>query len=297
MEGHQRVVIEHHKSGRQHFHIVFNVLNPKTGKINRFGLTRRIEHETGQQLEKELGLKPIISRGRTIRRWEVQRGKRSGIDPLEVRERVTTIYRECVTGREFVARLQKVGFATTIGQGGHYVLVDRAGDIHGLIRRIEGANLRGLYEKFPDFRHVILPKLHDILKERRPILPKRAKQFRHSGAQICKGKDKSRFQPRKNTHGSKPSSKPMALLLPYLRSRPMLAASRPGDHPLAQALRLLAGEAMRPKRVRHENELTKPVFNPRSGSMTLAELIAWAWEHGRFDILMQYGFPAEMFEP
>src|SRR5271154_3796982 len=50
MEGHQRVVVEHRKAGRQHFHVVFNIVNPTTGKLARLQWTRKIQWNTARQL-------------------------------------------------------------------------------------------------------------------------------------------------------------------------------------------------------------------------------------------------------
>ena len=74
MEGHSRAIVEHRKSGRQHFHVVFNILNPETGKQARLQWTRKIEWNTSRQLEKELNLKPVEAKGRPARRWEAERG-------------------------------------------------------------------------------------------------------------------------------------------------------------------------------------------------------------------------------
>jgi len=164
LSGHQRVIIEHRKSGRQHFHVVFNIVNPATGKLARLQWTRKIQWNTARQLEQELGLKPVIARGRASRQWEHQRGKRSGIDPLKVRKEITAICRASKTGSEFVAALDHAGYVLTKGKNGSYVLVDRAGDIHGLMRRIEGAKLKDLRQKFPDLRDIRLPFLAATIK-------------------------------------------------------------------------------------------------------------------------------------
>ena len=60
---------------------------------------------------------------------------------------------------EFVANLHKAGYVLTKGDNDSYVLVDKAGDIHGLMRRIEGAKLKDLRQKFPDLKDIQLPSL------------------------------------------------------------------------------------------------------------------------------------------
>ena len=168
MSGHQRIVVEHKKDGRQHFHVVFNIVNPTTGKLARLQWTRKIQWNTARQLEQRFRLKPVLGKGRPARRWEYERGKRSGIDPIKVRKEITAIYRNSKTGKEFIANLAKAGYVLTRGRNGSYVLVDKAGDIHGLMRRIEGAKLADLRRKFPDLKSANLPGLESVLKERKP---------------------------------------------------------------------------------------------------------------------------------
>ncbi len=168
MEGHNRTIVEHQKDGRQHFHVVFNILHPTTGKQARLQWTKKVEWNTSRQLEQELGLKAPVPKGKAKKRWEHERGKRSGLDALQVRKEVTAIFRTSKTGKEFVNNLAAAGYVLTIGRNNSYVLVDKAGDIHGLMRRIEGAKLKDLRQRFPDLKHIALPSIESILKERRP---------------------------------------------------------------------------------------------------------------------------------
>ncbi len=187
MDEHQRVIIEHRKAGRQHFHVVFNILHPVTSRQARLQWTRKIEWNTSRQLEKTLHLKSVIAKGRPARRWEAERGKRSGIDPLIVRKEITAIYETSNTTEAFITNLDQAGYVLTKGQNNSYVLVDRAGDIHGLMRRIEGARVRDLRLKFPDLKDVKLPKLESVLKQRRPVpVGRKAGRYIRQAAYIFK---------------------------------------------------------------------------------------------------------------
>jgi hypothetical protein len=192
MEGHQRVIVEHRKAGRQHFHVVFNILHPGTGRQARLQWTRKKEWNTARQLEKELKLKPVVAKGRPARRWEAERGKRSGVDPLKVRKEVTAIYKASKTGKEFIANLDKAGYVLTKGKNNSYVIVDKAGDIHGLMRRIEGAKLKDLRTKFPDLKDRALPPLARVLKQRRPARP--SKEIRLAALRLIRGHVKQAYR-------------------------------------------------------------------------------------------------------
>lgn len=54
---HQRVIVEHIKDGRQHFHVMWNRVNLKTGKAVWPGLHWNKSKEAAREMEAELGLK------------------------------------------------------------------------------------------------------------------------------------------------------------------------------------------------------------------------------------------------
>jgi len=54
---HQRVIVEHIKDGRQHFHVMWNRVSLKTGKAVWPGEHWKKSKQTAREMEKELGLK------------------------------------------------------------------------------------------------------------------------------------------------------------------------------------------------------------------------------------------------
>jgi hypothetical protein len=298
MEGHQRIIVEHRKAGRQHFHVVFNILHPGTGKQARLQWTRKIEWNTSRQLEQELGLKPVIAKGRPARRWEAERGKRSGIDPLQVRKEVTAIYKASKTGNDFIAALDKAGYVLTRGRNNNYVLVDRAGDIHGLMRRIEGAKVKDLRQKFPDLKNIGMPSLDSVLKQRRPVpVNKKVKRFISSAASVFTRTAKSFSMPLRHRAASLSPilHNGVAALMASLSAK---AARQASYEARKNEMRNAAFPILRRrKRKPDENKLAKG--GPTRAEIENAELLAWAWENGRSDILAQFGIilPPDYFEP
>ena len=59
---HQRVIVEHIKDGRQHFHVMWNRVSLKTGKAVWPGHHWKKSKQTAREMEKELGLKRPIPR-------------------------------------------------------------------------------------------------------------------------------------------------------------------------------------------------------------------------------------------
>ncbi|MDR3423730.1 MAG: relaxase/mobilization nuclease domain-containing protein [Alphaproteobacteria bacterium] len=165
-QGHQCAVVEHWKKGKQHFHLVFNIINPITGKIHELKWTKRQEWKISRGLEEIFWHPTPTPKGKSTRTWEMQRGKRTDVDPRRMRKEVTAIFDTSKTAQEFVAALSKAGYALTRGNKNKLVLVDKVGDTHGLMRRIEGKKLSDLRQKFTGIEKLQLPIYADLFKER-----------------------------------------------------------------------------------------------------------------------------------
>ncbi|MDD3289152.1 MAG: relaxase/mobilization nuclease domain-containing protein, partial [Alphaproteobacteria bacterium] len=166
-KNHQRVVVEHWKKGKQHFHLVFNIIDPVTGKTHELKWTKLREWKIARGLEEIFKHNTPTPKGKSARTWEMQRSKRSCVDPCKMREDVTAIFNASDTAQEFVAALNKAGYVLTRGKRGQLVLVDRAGDTHGLMRRIEGKRIADLREKFPGIEKMQLPIHADVVSARK----------------------------------------------------------------------------------------------------------------------------------
>jgi hypothetical protein len=162
LTGHQYVCVEHNKAGKQHFHVVFNIISPDTGKLARLAWSGLFQKKAAQEIEASLGLKPIISKGRSIKHWEFERGRLTGINPGVMRTVVTAIYRASATGAAFARSLLEAGYALTRGRYEQLVLIDRTGDVHGLLKRITGVRLRDLHARFPDLKTLNLAPLTEL---------------------------------------------------------------------------------------------------------------------------------------
>lgn len=60
---HQRVIVEHIKDGRQHFHVMWNRVSLTTGKVVKSGEHWKKSKQAAREMEKELGLnRPALRR-------------------------------------------------------------------------------------------------------------------------------------------------------------------------------------------------------------------------------------------
>ncbi|MFY9286910.1 MAG: relaxase/mobilization nuclease domain-containing protein [Alphaproteobacteria bacterium] len=74
---HQRVIVEHIKDGRQHFHVFWNRISLTTGKAVWPGLHWNKSKQAAREMEKELGLRRVVSKRMKRARNAVVRGGRS----------------------------------------------------------------------------------------------------------------------------------------------------------------------------------------------------------------------------
>lgn len=175
LSGHHRVVFEHIKKDRQHYHIFWSRLPPKGGAATTMSHDYAAHQTTAKELEKLFGLKPAPRKAqhqKSKKKKEID-DRNSGvrIKPEQVTKDVTWIYRESLTTQAFIQNLRTQGYTLTHGKNGSYVLVDKQGGYHGLLRRIEGAKLADVEKKYPELKDMSLPSLNAVLKTHRGTSP------------------------------------------------------------------------------------------------------------------------------
>lgn len=161
LAGQPFAMVEHVKAGRQHTHVVWSRIDIETGKAIPDSHNYRKHEEVSRELELEFGHGPVIGahvrdketqprpeRGPT---WAEQRqAERSGMTPAVAKTAVSELWRQTTTGRDFLHRLEAEGFIVARGDRRDFVLIDQAGEIHGLTRRIEGAKAAQVRDRMAD---------------------------------------------------------------------------------------------------------------------------------------------------
>ena len=171
LTGHHRVVFEHIKKDRQHYHIVWSRLPPEGGPAVSMSYDYFVHQRTGKELEKDFGLQPAPRKqeGQPSRKKQEINDRNSAvrIKPEQVAKDATRIYRASDTPQAFMKNLKKEGYVLSRGKNGSYVLVDKQGGYHGLLRRLEGVKLADFEKKYPELQKANLPKLNDVLRTHR----------------------------------------------------------------------------------------------------------------------------------
>jgi hypothetical protein len=166
LEGHQRVVIEHEKEGRTHRHVVWNRVDVETLRVTDMTGNWRIHTATARELEQMFDLTPSptptsIHRKAGLELWEIRAAERSGIDPADVKAELTDLWRSTDSGRAFAAAIEQHGYVLAKGDRRDFCIIDQAGDVHSLARRLDGVTAADVRERMVDVDREALPSVAD----------------------------------------------------------------------------------------------------------------------------------------
>jgi len=160
---HARFIVEHRKKGRTHRHVIWLRVNVHTMRAVKMADDYEKHQATARELEKQFKLRPVKSvlgtecakgarPSRRAKSWETFRGHKTGIDPHAMTKEITALYRESSNGAAFAARLSASGYGLVRGNEQPYCLLDKAGQLHSLTRRIEGVGAAALAAFMRDAR-------------------------------------------------------------------------------------------------------------------------------------------------
>ena len=179
LTGHSRVVVMHEKYGRQHIHIVWSRINLETMRSVSDSHNYRKHEEVSRDLEQRFGHERIQGAhhqrngakrpARTPSRAELRQEERTGIKGKDVLAEVTQLFRLSDNADAFKAALEDKGYILAKGDKRDFVIVDRAGGIHSLARRIDGLKAAGLRE----FMSSLDPRHLQSLQENSAIIDDR----------------------------------------------------------------------------------------------------------------------------
>lgn len=201
LTGHARVVVLHEKLGREHLHVVWSRIDVHEMKSVSDSHNYRKHEEVARDLERRFGHERVqgahheregVERpARTPSRSELRQEERTGITGKEVREEVTSLYRASDGADAFLAALKERGYQVAQGDRRDFVIVDRAGGVHSLARRIDGVRAAQLREFMAGVERNALPTIEEArgdLEQRRQ-LERGSSQSAHLGKAYGTGDD------------------------------------------------------------------------------------------------------------
>ncbi len=183
LDGQPYFIIEH-AGIRPHYHGIVLRVDLDTGKAVSDSNNYAIHMRTADELERRFGHKRT-ERGRgpdgpNPKEHEVQRGAQTGIDRDEVKELLTRLWRTTDSGKALAAAIEDHGFILARGDSRGYVVIDEAGDVHSLAKRVAGARTKDINARMKDVPLGSLPSV----EEARKLAKERAAE-RSTGADVA----------------------------------------------------------------------------------------------------------------
>jgi hypothetical protein len=169
MDGHARFQVEHEKEGRTHRHIVWSRVDPETLTLANHWRNYEAHDRTRHELEQAFNHEPTPQtpepsqrRSREFSDWENFRAQESGIDPKQVKTEITALFQSSDSGPAFTAALDEAGYTICRGDKRDALcVIDQAGDVHSLSRRIHGIRTAELRQFMGDIDPLTLPSVKE----------------------------------------------------------------------------------------------------------------------------------------
>ena len=177
LTGQPRAVVMHEKLGREHIHVVWGRVRADTLVAVADSHNYRQHEIVARELEREFGHERVqgahaerdgVPRPeRTFSHAEQQTAERSGINPKTVKAEITALWRAADGADAFLTALEHAGYRPALGARRQYVVVDQAGTVHSLARRIAGVRAADLRRAFASIAPARFPAVESLGKDPR----------------------------------------------------------------------------------------------------------------------------------
>lgn len=178
LEGHPRVVVAHVKHGRAHLHVVWSRIDQATMRAVSDSHNYRAHEQVARELEREFGHAQVKGahdrKGqerppRASRSADLQQAARTKQDPARVTAEVSRLWRGADSGRAFATALEGAGYVLAQGDRRGFCILDQAGGVHSLARRIEGTTTKEVKARLAHIELAKLPTVdqaRDLVRDR-----------------------------------------------------------------------------------------------------------------------------------
>lgn len=172
LDGHARAIVVHEKEGREHIHVVWTRIDIHRMRSVSDSHNFRKHEEVSRDLERRWGHERIqgahaerdgVKRpDRTPSRSELRQEERTGIKGKDVKAEVTAAFRASDGAESFRAALADQGYVLAQGDRRDFVIVDYAGGIHSLARRLDGVKAAPLREFMSPIDPKSVPSIGEV---------------------------------------------------------------------------------------------------------------------------------------
>ncbi|MDE2437620.1 MAG: relaxase/mobilization nuclease domain-containing protein, partial [Sphingomonadales bacterium] len=141
-------------SGHEHMHLAWSRIDDESMKLRPLPFFKLRLKEVSRELEQELGLTPVrnVREGTVMApgRSEEEQARRLDVDLQDVRKTIRTCYDHADSGKAFVAALAEHGLMLARGERRDFVVIDPAGGLHALGKRVLGTTAAQTRERLAD---------------------------------------------------------------------------------------------------------------------------------------------------
>lgn len=153
-------------TGHEHMHIAWSRIDDETMTARALPFYKLRLKEVSRELEIELGLTRVTNERRgpamAPRRNEQEQARRLGTDIHKIRGLIRDCWDRSDTGRAFAAALTDNGLTLAKGERRDYIVIDAAGGMHALGKRILGHSAAEVRARLADIDHRSLPTVEHV---------------------------------------------------------------------------------------------------------------------------------------
>lgn len=156
-------------TGHEHMHVAFSRIDDATMTMKPLPFFKLRLKEVSRELEQELGLTPVRNErpGKVMapQRDEEEQARRLGIDLKSVRDTIRACYDRADSGKAFAAALAEHDLILAQGERRDFVVIDPAGGLHALGKRVLGATAAQTRDRLADLDRAALPTVEEVRQQ------------------------------------------------------------------------------------------------------------------------------------
>jgi Ti-type conjugative transfer relaxase TraA len=156
-------------TGHEHMHIAWSRIDEETLKAIPLPFYKLRLKEVCRELEIELGLTRVTNERRGLAmaplRAEYEQARRLGVDIHEIRASIRDCWEHSDNGRSFNAALNEKGLTLARGERRDFIVIDAAGGMHALGKRILGQTAGEVRDRIADIDRQKIPTVDQALAQ------------------------------------------------------------------------------------------------------------------------------------
>jgi hypothetical protein len=172
-------------NGDEHMHVAWSRIDQDTLTARPLPFFKDRLKKISRELELHFGLEPVTSHREghikfALTRAEHEQARRLGLDVHEVRNNIRDLWDRSDSGRSFQAALEHEGFILAKGERRDFVVIDQAGGMHPLGKRMLDVTASKIRDRLSDISRDELPSVEmaralmpEPIEERTPQQTKR----------------------------------------------------------------------------------------------------------------------------